>query len=362
MKYCILFFSLLCLFQISAGGQDRLPLLAKDEKPENIIIVFSGSMGLSQLMLLQAEQEESLNFFRFPIVGFMRNRASDNFLGDAASNATAIATGEITHTGVIGMNSEIDSVPTLLEIAASLGKNTGIISSFSLTSPELAAFYAHQKSDKRHESIAKEMVEENFHVAIGGGMKYFKNRSDGLNLIMELEKKQYDIIVDDKHLKRKGNRKLIALLADDQIRNTGKFDADKYFLGMAWRRSIRILQRSTQGFFLVISHPHIENAARNNDQKYLLEEMRALDALLGEILDFCDGDNRTLILLTGHYESAIPAIYDYDTKKNNAHISWAGKRNYAVPVPVFASGKGSDFFKGWNENTDIFKKIKYLME
>jgi alkaline phosphatase len=45
---------------------------------------------------------------------------------------------------------------------------------------------------------------------------------------------------------------------------------------------------------------------------------------------------------------------------NKSGIDFASYSHTGIPVPVFAIGKGEDLFKGYYDNTDIFKKLASL--
>jgi len=47
---------------------------------------------------------------------------------------------------------------------------------------------------------------------------------------------------------------------------------------------------------------------------------------------------------------------------NKAGLSWTSTVHSSLPVPVFATGLGAEQFAGFYDNTEIFHKLKRVME
>ncbi|HSW57027.1 MAG TPA: alkaline phosphatase [Dehalococcoidales bacterium] len=104
------------------------------------------------------------------------NPAFINNATDSASSGTAMATGYKTRDGVLGMDINGKKVPNIIELAESLGKSTGVVSSVNFTHATPAAFVAHNISRSNLAAIGQEMLyQSGVDVIMGAGSPDFNN-------------------------------------------------------------------------------------------------------------------------------------------------------------------------------------------
>jgi len=152
------------------------------KSPKNIILLIGDGMGVSQIYAGLTANKGHLELERCTFIGFHKNQASDNYITDSAAGATAFATGKQTYNGAIGLDSlQMPSV-SLLELAELKGLATGLVTTCDITDATPSSFIAHQKNRSMHEEIAKDFLQTDVDVVIGGGSKYFSKRSDQINL------------------------------------------------------------------------------------------------------------------------------------------------------------------------------------
>lgn len=128
----------------------------------NVILFVGDGMGVSTvtaIRILDGQQkgmsgeENVLSFERFPHVALSKTYEIDQQVGESAGTATAIMTGEKTNAGLIGIgsgaerkncaSSKVHHLPSALELAESMGKSTGVVTTTKLTHATPAATYAH---------------------------------------------------------------------------------------------------------------------------------------------------------------------------------------------------------------------------
>jgi len=91
---------------------------------------------------------------------------------DSASTATAMASGNKTASGVVGMDpTGSTAYRNLSEIAKAAGMKVGIISSVSIDHATPAAFYAHQLKRGDYYEISVQLAESDFDLFAGGPPK-----------------------------------------------------------------------------------------------------------------------------------------------------------------------------------------------
>ncbi len=77
---------------------------------------------------------------------------------DSAATATAMATGVKTYDSAIGVDCSGKPLPNVVELAESLGKATGVITSVPFSHATPAAFVAHQTDRDNYFAIATDMI------------------------------------------------------------------------------------------------------------------------------------------------------------------------------------------------------------
>jgi len=116
-------------------------------------------------------------------------------------------------------------------------------------------------------------------------------------------------------------------------------------------KAIEILSRDEDGFFLMVEGSQIDWAGHENDQAYLLAEMRDFDDAVGVALDFAERDGRTLVLVTADHECGGFALTGGSMEKGAVSSRFATDSHTATMVPVFAFGPGAEAFGGIRDNT-----------
>ncbi|HEX9250620.1 MAG TPA: alkaline phosphatase, partial [Ignavibacteriaceae bacterium] len=169
---------------------------AQNAKPKNIIILIGDGMGINYVgaSLLQ---DPNSPFKEFKSIGLSITCSADKLITDSAAGATAIATGYLTNNKYISVDTSGAPLRTLFEQAEKLGLSTGIVVTASVAHATPGAFLGHSISRYDQTLIASQMVEQNFDVIIGGGLKYFLpkslsgERDDNKNLLDVLTSKNY---------------------------------------------------------------------------------------------------------------------------------------------------------------------------
>lgn len=334
-------------------------LKAQDEKPDNIVIFIADGMGMNHLSAAALKSDEDLNITRLENISFLKCSSLSSLSPDNAAAITAITTGVKTNNGTVGMDQNNVSMKNLMEIAKENKMKTGLITTSSITYASIAPFYAHRPSKKNDEQMASDLLDANLDVIIGGGMKYFEKRNDDQDLLFDFKKKGYKIYDKQKDLKSNNKNKFIALVSENHLANkTLRGD----YLSMALNRAVKNLLVGNDGFFLVVSNPQIDWASQANNESYLQNEMLDFDAVVGELIDFLGHDKKTLIIVLSPYESGGLSVNSGELDGSNLNVEWTSKSINANLAPVFAHGPGAELFTGIYDNTEVYSKIKSLMQ
>ncbi len=332
-------------------------------KPKNVIFLIGDGMGLPQITGAMYMNGNKTVFERFKNIGFHKSHSSDNLVTDSAAGATAFASGIKTYNGAIGVNTQKQPVPTILEMAEKKGMATGLVATSSITHATPAAFIAHAAGREENEGIALDFLDTPIDIFIGGGKDAFARRGDKRDLIEELTAKGYamsDFFKED-----------ISSLNINTTKNIGYFTANgeplpvregRDYLPMATSKTLEFLNtRSPNGFFLMIEGSQIDWGGHANDANYVITELHEFEKIVAQVLDYAARDGNTLVVVTADHETGGFAV-NPGSKLNDIQVAFTTKSHTALMIPVFAEGPGEELFRGMYENTEIFFKIKSLLE
>ncbi len=319
-------------------------------------------MGLPQITGAMYMNDNKTVFERFKNIGFHKSYSADNLVTDSAAGATAFASGVKTDNGYLGMDQHKKSFPTILEMAEKKGMATGLVVTCSMTHATPAAYYAHIAGRTDKEGIALQMLNSNVDLFIGGGEDAFIHRADGRDLVREMTSAGY-AINDMAHLPIEdlniGTKKNIGFFTSDD-EPLSVIEGRNYFIP-ATDKALRFLDnRSPSGFFMMIEGSQIDWGGHANDANYVVTELHEFEKVIAEALDFAEKDGNTLVVVTADHETGGFAV-NPGSKLNHIDVAFTTKEHTAMMIPVFASGPGSELFRGIYENTDIFWKLKSLM-
>lgn len=330
------------------------------QQPKNIILLIGDGMGLAQVSSSFYFNDKKSNFLRFKEIGLHQNTPVGAKITDSAAGATAFSAGVKTYNGAIGVDKDTQSVETILEILSQKGLSTGVVSTSSITHATPASFYAHVRSRRMQEAIARELMDSEVDFFAGGGTKFFCERKDGENLIEGLKLKGFT--VDTTKLPKRGmlqEKKYAFLLARDYMPKMEQGRGD--FLPKATNLALDYLSQDPKGFFLMVEGSQIDWGGHANDANYIIEEMKDFDKVIGEALDFAEKDGNTLVVVTADHETGGFALSSAKVRRQDDYRGLAPTfstgGHTAALIPVFAYGPGAERFKGIYQNQEIFGKM-----
>lgn len=329
-------------------------------QPKNVILLIGDGMGLAQLYAAMSVSKKSLYLESAKFIGFNRTHSWDNYTTDSAAGGTALATGEKTRNGIIGMRPDSISLPNMIELAHRRGLAGGVVSTSSVTHATPAAFVAHNISRNHYEEIATDFLKTMPEVFIGGGYDNFANRQDGADYIPELREKGYTIATSIEELLEVDSAdRLAGLLAPGHMPPVSAGRGDMLSYGSL--KAIETLSRNENGYFLMIEASQIDWGGHDNNTDYIISEVLDLDRTLGVLLDYAELNGETLIVVTSDHETGGMTLPYGDVRNRAVAAEYGSTSHTGIVIPVYAFGPGADEFTGFYDNTDIFKKIKKLL-
>jgi|WetSurMetagenome_2_1015567.scaffolds.fasta_scaffold01002_11 alkaline phosphatase len=325
-------------------------------KPRNIVLMIGDGMGVAQVFAGMTANGGHLYIDNFDRIGFSKTQPSKGYITDSAAGGTAIATGEKTYDGAVGVDTLKKPLENILEIVRKRGFSTGVVVTTEVTDATPASFVAHVPSRYQSEEIAQAFVDSGIDLFIGAGRENFENRNDGKNLIPELAAKGYKVCssVDEINAVKSGK-------TGGFLENL-PYDKRGDQLAVTTGAALRLLSRNGQGFFLMVEGSKIDSGGHATDMNQEVGEMLDFDRAVGKVLEFAAKDRRTLVVVTADHETGGLSLTggDMSTGKVTGNFAWGN--HTGIMVPVFAYGPGADAFMGIYENTGIFRRFLKVLK
>lgn len=264
------------------------------------------------------------------LIGTVRTKATDSYITDSASAATAYSCGIKTYNGAIGIYEDYTPCGTVLEAAKFAGYKTGLVATSRITHATPASYASHTWNRDDEANIAAQLVGvthplgPQVDILLGGGRCFFlpqnttgSCRKDDRDLIPAAKKFGYNVFTDRAGFDKK-NLKIpyMGLFASGHM--AYEVDRDEAKEPSLTEMSIKALDslaaataQSKKGFFIMIEASRIDHAGHANDlpgHMYdSLEYNRAMDAIRAWVKKHSK-DSPTLMLSAADHETGGLAI------------------------------------------------------
>ncbi|HDR7435803.1 MULTISPECIES: alkaline phosphatase [Bacillus] len=309
-----------------------------ERQPKNVIMMVMDGTSSSATTLARLYKGKPLVLDEI-VTGGVRTYSAESAITDSAPAATALATGNKSNSGYVGVLPSIMSSPGLkpikeedklrpvanvLEGAKRTGRATGIVATAEIQHATPAGFSAHHVNRKRFDIIAEQQVYQNIDVVLGGGkaaLLLIKNsgiRKDGEDLVKVIQNKGYDFVETKEALLKSKSNKIWGSFSHNAL----AFDMDREetnpeqpTLSQMTEKAIQTLSKDKDGFFLFIEGSKPDWAAHVNDPIGMISDVLAFDGAVAKALQFAKNDGNTLLIaLTDHGNSGI-SIGNMNTTK-----------------------------------------------
>ena len=327
-------------------------------KIKNVIVLIGDGMGLEQISTGWTLNGGHLNMDNFKYVGYSRTYATDRLVTDSSAGGTGVSCGIKTKYGYIGVDENANPVPSLLHYAQSLGKKTGVTVTCRINDATPADFVCHSTDRHEEEQIASQYIGCGVDFLSGGGLKFWKERSDGRDLVEEMKKDGYTFIDDLDGVRSFKGDKFLGLFAPldmDPVLDRGPI------LRETANKAIEVLDNK-KGFFLMIEGSQIDDWAHRNKVGYMAEELFEFDKIIGDVLQFAEKDGHTLVIVTADHATGGLTLIDGSLENREVKVHFSTKGHNGIVVPIFAYGPHAEDFVGVYENAELSRRIHALMK
>lgn len=252
-------------------------------------------------------------------------KSANKVVTDSAAAATAIACGEKTDNGMLGMRPDGTRIESVAEVAKKAGRKVGIVTTVTIVHATPAGFYAHNRNRGDSRAIAMDLVKSGFDYFAGGGIGgwtqpkggYFDTNGNfvkleegseavpGIDPYSLWQTNGYTFVKDDLAAFKalKPGRPVWCVFGESGMDYALDRDGSQPTLAEIVEKGIELLD-GPDGFFLMCEGGKVDYAGHANDAGGSVAEQLSLDDAVKVATRFAKAHpGETLIVTTGDHET-----------------------------------------------------------
>ena len=347
-------------------------ILEEVQDVKNVILLIGDGMGPEHIRAGEIYKGKKLEMQKFPYKVKVNTDSLDGTT-DSSAASTAMATGTLINNGMVGIKSdwttgEDHELTTIVDIAAGMGKRTGILSTEPIYGATPMGFSAHNIS----RSSSGELVES---AAKTSNVNLFACSTMSSSFHKTFTTNGYQQIADIKSISEAEENKIFG--AYNIMARAASMTADGMIaFDYLVTEALEYLSKDEDGFFLMAEGAHIDHGAHENNMQYMLEELLAFDDAVKAACAWAKNRDDTVVIVTADHETGCLMLGSSITKENMFDVKydkpenylWASSGHTSTEVWCFVNGFDIDFSKyslgeeNTIKNTDIFEIVKDLFE
>jgi alkaline phosphatase len=272
----------------------------------------------------------------------LETKSANAAVTDSAASSTAIACGELTRNGMLGVSPDGGRLESVAEFAKKRGMKVGIITTVAIAHATPAGFYSHSNSRSRSYVIGLDLIASGFDYFAGAGVFGKQNdgkapeyRGDLFELAVKAGYRMAFNRADWEKLAPGG--KTWSVFGSGSIGFDIDADGSRPNLAELVSKCIELID-NPNGFFIMCEGGMIDYAGHANDAATNVRDVLALDNAVKVALKFLDSrPDETLVITTGDHETGGMSLRLDDSGKKS-DIGLLSKQKMSV-------GKFSDIVK-----------------
>ncbi len=249
--------------------------------------------------------------------GLMDMASLNSVVTGSASAASSWGSGYRINNGAVNWGPNNEQYKTICEIFRDAGKGTGLVTTTRITHATPAGFGINMPARGMEDEIAAQYSERDFDVLMGGGDRHFSpdKRDDGRDIYSVFEDKNYTIVKDKNELFQASKEgQLLGIFYDSHLpytvdhRTLPDLQESVPTLSEMTTEALERLDQNSNGFILQIEGGRVDHAAHGNDAAGLIYDQIAFDDAIKEVMDFTEGRDDTLVIITTDHGNANPGL------------------------------------------------------
>ncbi len=336
---------------------------AKGKTPKNIIFMIGDGMGLEQVSTAWTANRGKLNMEKMPYVGLQRTYCLNWLVTDSAAAGTALATGSKTNKGMIATLPDGTELNSMMDLAQSVGKRTGVVVVCRLNDATPATFCCNDPDRDEAEAITADYLNCGVDFIAGGGMDYWRTeRTDGRDIFAEIGQKGYNTYESVEALMDAEELPVAAVLAPLELPSALSGERGDMFRQMTAKSLEMLSKDNEEGFVLMVEGSCIDDWLHANRVDAAVEEILDFDRVVGDVLQWAEKDGETLVVVTADHATGAMTLLWGDIAAGTVEVNFANEGHNGMMVPYFAYGAGAEKFDGVMENSELSKTISSFIK
>lgn len=371
-----------------------------NETPKYVFLFIGDGMGVTQVAaadsyLAYTDGDKlgglSMTMTSLPYFGMATSYSANSRVTDSAAAGTAIACGEKTRNGSIGVDAEGQPIKSIAYQLKEEGYNVGILTTVPHNHATPTAFYANNTDRDACYDMCKQIPTSGFDFFAGSGFIDYRGRHNDLRPIDQvIEEGGYKVVygLEEYEAYAKPEDKIVFCQASNKEESAGNYVsegklAEDVTLGQMLELAMKHIG-TKDPFFFMCEGGKIDWTAHGNKTMPMIMDILEFDQAISIAYEFYKKHPKeTLIVVTADHETGGMSLgagrevnwevlteqWENDGRKNDlnnednralnrkASIGWTTGSHTGAPVPVWAVGVGAEKFSGWMDNTDIKGKI-----
>ena len=298
-------------------------LFVQAQQAKYVFYFIGDGMGVNQVLGTEMYRSElkgeigitPLLFTQFPFATVATTFSATNGVTDSAAAGTALATGNKTKNGTLGMKKDLETkINSVAAWAKDKGCRVGISTSVSVDHATPAAFYAHQPDRGMYYEIALDLPKAGFDFYAGGGFlkpTTTADKKEAPSIFPIFEEAGYTVArgLDEYKSKSAQADKMILIQKEGAEPSCLPYAIDRQegdlTLAEITESAISFLTKgSNKGFFLMVEGGKIDWACHGNDPATVFEEVVDMDNAIKVAYEFYKKHPKeTLIVVTADHET-----------------------------------------------------------
>lgn len=347
-------------------GEPNYNVLTSTNPIKNVIIIIGDGMGLKHLDAGMFYDGKEYEFTKWPMVRINTyplidaSGAISEDPTDSAASGTAMATGQLTVNGRIAQSPDGTNLDTIMDLAVSMGKATGVVTTDTLSGATPGAFSGHASyRDNLNELIPSQLT-------------------SGVNLLCGFAQPTYTLITDD--IRSHGyaysedfNNLEATFSSDYALWQLDMYGVDATNpLEMVTPKALDYLSQDPDGFVLMLEQAHVDKYSHANDFEGVCKSVSSLNKTVEVVMEWLGDRTDTLVLITADHETGGLQLSEKEGKLSGSAVfgdktvfyEFRTTNHTGSNVALYVYGVTADFTR-----SDLYKKkvlknigIYYLME
>lgn len=261
--------------------------------------------------------------------GLMDMASLDSIVTDSAAASSSWGCGKRINNGGINWGPNNEAHKPIHKIFKDAGKATGLVTTTRLTHATPAGFSVNVPQRGMEAEIAVQYYDREYDLLLGGGESQFSpdRRNDGRDLFSEFEQKGYTVVKTRAELQQASlEGKILGTFYDSHLpysvdhRTLPELQEKVPTLSELTDAALKRLEQHSNGFILQIEGGRVDHAAHGNCPSGLIYDQIAFDDAIKTVMDFTEGREDTLVILTTDHGNANPGLGGYGPGYNHSPL------------------------------------------